>query len=625
MLLYDATANRWAPSTATDVFANSEVEAALSATIATEAKGRGASNGEVYVDDYPRTGGETTDEGRIQRAEDAVAAARGGTLVFGPNTYTIAAPIIKRRGVSWRGQGVDINYEVSATDPTQERGSCILQDAAFVGDELVAFDPALTVQSSYPITISGISFRGSLTAPVVGIRVEYAHLAKIIFCRFSSFTRAIHAEAIVEVAFNYFDSVHEQVYLHENCTESLVAFNHGNALYRAIVVVGDGHRVIGNKLYGDVRNANYASPNPRSVAGVYVYGTRNVISSNYIDQWMHAGVIIDSSLTSTAAYGYGASFFGPYGNTISANVISNCGHNTYTASGTGDTDPDAVLGVSAGVVLLVAARGGGDPVQPKIYRNIITGNVIETGYTKGWTLAGTTDLATRVGIHMIGLVAGDIYDNVIEGNTFDSELVTDVLAHNGAVASNKVGTYRGDTEVGASLPPKSAHWYAAVSRDITATVMVNQRLTVAPVFLSSVTKITDLAFEVTTAGEASSTFSPAIYADDGQGAAGALVYGGTATSTSTTGVKTISGLTLTLEPGWYWIGGLTLSAPTTPPALRTNGQSLTQGISGATSAAVVLATPVMGAQQNGQTSLPATMTPALNGSAIARVAYKATA
>lgn len=36
MLLYDATANRFAPSTAAEVFANSEVEAALSATIETE-------------------------------------------------------------------------------------------------------------------------------------------------------------------------------------------------------------------------------------------------------------------------------------------------------------------------------------------------------------------------------------------------------------------------------------------------------------------------------------------------------------------------------------------------------------------------------------------------------------
>jgi hypothetical protein len=84
-----------------------------------------------------------------------------------------------------------------------------------------------------------------------------------------------------------------------------------------------------------------------------------------------------------------------------------------------------------------------------------------------------------------------------------------------------------------------------------------------------------LGAEVTSAGDAGSLLRIGVYADTGNSYPGALILdAGTIAGDSAT-VQDITGLTLTLAPGIYWIGGAVQLVTVTQPTVRILGSVYT--------------------------------------------------
>lgn len=73
-------------------------------------------NKNIYVDDFPINDGETDDTNRIQRALDAVQANNGGTLYFGPETYSVSGRL--RFGSNLTIEGVKDFTKIDARNMT---------------------------------------------------------------------------------------------------------------------------------------------------------------------------------------------------------------------------------------------------------------------------------------------------------------------------------------------------------------------------------------------------------------------------------------------------------------------------------------------------------------------------
>lgn len=121
---------------------------------------------------------------------------------------------------------------------------------------------------------------------------------------------------------------------------------------------------------------------------------------------------------------------------------------------------------------------------------------------------------------------------------------------------------------------RSSLWYPTVPCTGTGTNQIpNQALRLAPFDVPRSLTLSGLAVEVSTAGEASSTFRFGIYADDGTGYPGLLVLDAGTVAADTTGVKTLT-ISQALTPGRYWVGGVTQGAATTPATLRTPANAM---------------------------------------------------
>ena len=99
-------------------------------------------------------------------------------------------------------------------------------------------------------------------------------------------------------------------------------------------------------------------------------------------------------------------------------------------------------------------------------------------------------------------------------------------------------------------------------------------LRATPFWVPNAITVSQLLFEVTTGGDATSVYRLGIYADDGTGHPGALVLdAGTKAvnlgGSGIPGVVTIAGLSTALNPGVYWIVGVIQGSITTQPTLRT--------------------------------------------------------
>jgi hypothetical protein len=127
---------------------------------------------------------------------------------------------------------------------------------------------------------------------------------------------------------------------------------------------------------------------------------------------------------------------------------------------------------------------------------------------------------------------------------------------------------------------RSGLYYAATVSNSTG-ALPNASLRLAPLQVPRSLSIDRIGAEVTTAGDAASTLTLCIYADDGSGYPGALVLNAGTVAADSTGVKEITlGSPQALTPGTYWIGATTLGVTTTAPIVRLiNSSSSFVGVS----------------------------------------------
>jgi hypothetical protein len=116
--------------------------------------------------------------------------------------------------------------------------------------------------------------------------------------------------------------------------------------------------------------------------------------------------------------------------------------------------------------------------------------------------------------------------------------------------------------------PGASHYFQP-EVDVTVATFTNQRAYAQPFYLPVAQELLAMFIDVSTAGDGASTFTPAVWADDGAGYPGALLAT-TVAALSTAAIAMVSGLVtpnVALPAALLWIGGLEL-APTTSPQLR---------------------------------------------------------
>lgn len=136
---------------------------------------------------------------------------------------------------------------------------------------------------------------------------------------------------------------------------------------------------------------------------------------------------------------------------------------------------------------------------------------------------------------------------------------------NGNDAANK--TYVDTVAPAPATSPGVYYFPASPSGMSTSNVLGNNALRVVPWVITKPWSLTRIGAEITAVGEAGSKYRLGIYADNGFGYPGALVVDAGLIAGDVVGAaeQTVS---LTLQPGIYWIGGVVQLAPTTQPTLR---------------------------------------------------------
>lgn len=110
------------------------------------------------------------------------------------------------------------------------------------------------------------------------------------------------------------------------------------------------------------------------------------------------------------------------------------------------------------------------------------------------------------------------------------------------------------------FPPQAGQQFAIgdiANANVSAQTAGGLRL--CPVYLPFPVTPTALGVNVSTAGAVGSTLTPTIYKCDANGNPGALFAAGPALSTAAVAFATGAFATV-IPPGWYWVGGLHLSA-----------------------------------------------------------------
>lgn len=134
------------------------------------------------------------------------------------------------------------------------------------------------------------------------------------------------------------------------------------------------------------------------------------------------------------------------------------------------------------------------------------------------------------------------------------------------------------SQAGPFIQPGAGLFYQG-QLNTSATTLTNGLLRVGPVYIAKQCTLIELFSEFTAAGDAGSTFVPALYADTGNGYPGALVALGTAVNTGGAPAvqpSTITPSSVVLTPGVYWIGGVVQNVTVTQPTMRT-GQFIAEG------------------------------------------------
>ena len=385
----------------------------------------------------------------VQDAIDYISID-GGTLVLDSRFIYCSKPIILKPRVNLLGTNNDEDYDF-AGESNSLRGTCFIANEDFNGEALIIQDSDKNKNRSQFNTIEKIRFRGLEKKPFMIGLLTKNHLLKIKTCYFQFLNIGIQSLGLIDISDCHFEMCNTMIEL--NGTESYITNVHGTALKYGIVLNGAGHRVTDCKLFGDSLAKDSGLYDKGSLFGIYIRGNRNIVCNNYIDQWKHAGIYVDSSLKEATSIGNEPAL-GSYGNVISNNLLFNNGHAEFTNNGSKDSDAKSTMGISAGICLRV------DPNTTwagEVKRNVISNNIFETEFFKGWEHEGTLLYGQRVGIHIIGNIEGDIYDNVISGNSFDREIFRGIILSNATMQDNTIigNTCQMDVRFG-TLPTPNA-------------------------------------------------------------------------------------------------------------------------------------------------------------------------
>lgn len=122
----------------------------------------------------------------------------------------------------------------------------------------------------------------------------------------------------------------------------------------------------------------------------------------------------------------------------------------------------------------------------------------------------------------------------------------------------------------------TGQYYGIPGPRTTSAANTNGSLTWFPFRCDSTHTFTGIACEVTSAGGTGAVVRLGLYAD-ASGKPGTLVTDyGTIDATST-GRKAITGLTIALTPGWYWLAAVVQGTPTPVPTMRVAGATILEG------------------------------------------------
>lgn len=143
---------------------------------------------------------------------------------------------------------------------------------------------------------------------------------------------------------------------------------------------------------------------------------------------------------------------------------------------------------------------------------------------------------------------------------FDTNLANGAYPQSEAPSLTQLATY-----FGGSLPMVTGRFYGLpYGTTPVALLTVISTLYAYPIYIASTTTVSTINIGVTT-GQTGGAAHVGIYADNGAGYPGDLVYdsGAIAGLTSTT-VVTKSGVATTLNAGWYWIASIFTASSTFP-------------------------------------------------------------
>ena len=197
-----------------------------------------------------------------------------------------------------------------------------------------------------------------------------------------------------------------------NGTECIVDNLHGASVV-GIDINGEGNRIVNCKLHGDGMDTSFY----KSVCGIRIRGTRNIISNNYIDQNKVCGIWIDDEKSSWLSNG-AEEITGAYGNSISNNFFYNNGHGIEDDNGSYD-DTNDTYNISAHIFVKT------NHTDRVIKRHNIVNNIFDTGYFKGWddSMSNTDTLSTISCIHIVGQNQKSIKNFIIDLNSKDDETI----------------------------------------------------------------------------------------------------------------------------------------------------------------------------------------------------------
>lgn len=115
---------------------------------------------------------------------------------------------------------------------------------------------------------------------------------------------------------------------------------------------------------------------------------------------------------------------------------------------------------------------------------------------------------------------------------------------------------------------RSGEYYWAINGSTSTSVTLgNGTLRVAPMWVPNTVTLTRIGVGITVGGDATAKVRLGVYGDDGTGKPGALLLDAGQVDAAAAGDPELT-ISLTVGPGWYWVGGAVQGVTTTQPTVR---------------------------------------------------------